>query len=196
MAAEPAAVGSGQRRAAEPAAAGGLRAPVPGRCGYFVERKKRFCKMIPAQGRRFCGEHGDQEVPGRRCRCPGALPARQADLVTGEGVVGPLGFGKGWEVLLRGLFYSPHVLAWGRGWHVSPKRAPKRRAMLAGLPRGLVRTVPSPAPGADRSVPCWAWRRQSQRSRAAPPDPGCCCSQSVRAVMVAVGVSASKPAPQ
>ncbi|XP_053893065.1 tRNA:m(4)X modification enzyme TRM13 homolog isoform X3 [Malaclemys terrapin pileata] len=56
--------------AAEPAAAGGLRAPVPGRCGYFVERKKRFCKMIPAQGRRFCGEHGHQEEENDRKRIP------------------------------------------------------------------------------------------------------------------------------
>ncbi|CAM4592508.1 unnamed protein product [Lepidochelys olivacea] len=70
MAAEPAAVGSGQRRAAEPGAAGRLRTPVPGRCGYFVERKKRFCKMIPAQGRRFCGEHGDQEEENDRKRIP------------------------------------------------------------------------------------------------------------------------------
>lgn len=46
--------------AAEP----GRGSPVPGRCAYFVERKKRFCKMIPASGRRFCGEHGQQEVPG------------------------------------------------------------------------------------------------------------------------------------
>ncbi|XP_038269268.1 tRNA:m(4)X modification enzyme TRM13 homolog isoform X2 [Dermochelys coriacea] len=70
MAAEPAAPGSGPRRAAEPAAAGGLRPPVPGRCGYFVERKKRFCKMIPAQGRRFCGEHGGQEEENDRKRIP------------------------------------------------------------------------------------------------------------------------------
>uniref|UniRef100_A0A674K0L9 tRNA:m(4)X modification enzyme TRM13 n=1 Tax=Terrapene triunguis TaxID=2587831 RepID=A0A674K0L9_9SAUR len=57
-------------RAAEPAAAGGLRVPVPGRCGYFVERKKRFCKMIPAQGRLFCGEHGHQEEENDRKRIP------------------------------------------------------------------------------------------------------------------------------
>uniref|UniRef100_A0A452IWZ8 tRNA:m(4)X modification enzyme TRM13 n=1 Tax=Gopherus agassizii TaxID=38772 RepID=A0A452IWZ8_9SAUR len=56
--------------AAEPAGAGGLRAPVPGRCGYFVERKKRFCRMIPAQGRRFCGEHGHQEEENDRKRIP------------------------------------------------------------------------------------------------------------------------------
>ncbi|XP_059677833.1 tRNA:m(4)X modification enzyme TRM13 homolog [Gavia stellata] len=43
---------------------------VPGRCAYFVERKKRFCKMIPAPGRRFCGEHGQQEVENDRKRIP------------------------------------------------------------------------------------------------------------------------------
>lgn len=48
--------------AARPGPAGG--SPGPGRCAYFVERKKRFCKMVPAAGRRFCGEHGQQEVPG------------------------------------------------------------------------------------------------------------------------------------
>lgn len=36
--------------------------PLPGRCAFFVQRKRRFCKMVPALGRRFCGEHGQQEV--------------------------------------------------------------------------------------------------------------------------------------
>ncbi|NXT17368.1 TRM13 enzyme, partial [Syrrhaptes paradoxus] len=44
--------------------------PAPGRCAYFVERKKRFCKMIPAPGRRFCGEHGQQEEENDRKRIP------------------------------------------------------------------------------------------------------------------------------
>ncbi|NWX43559.1 TRM13 enzyme, partial [Steatornis caripensis] len=44
--------------------------PVPGRCAYFVERKKRFCRMIPAPGRRFCGEHGQQEEENNRKRIP------------------------------------------------------------------------------------------------------------------------------
>ncbi|NXH19700.1 TRM13 enzyme, partial [Bucco capensis] len=44
--------------------------PVPGRCAYFVQRKKRFCKMIPAPGRRFCGEHGQQEKENDRKRIP------------------------------------------------------------------------------------------------------------------------------
>ncbi|XP_063154405.1 tRNA:m(4)X modification enzyme TRM13 homolog isoform X1 [Candoia aspera] len=42
----------------------------PGRCAYFVERKKRFCKMVPAPGRRFCGEHGAQEEDHKRKRIP------------------------------------------------------------------------------------------------------------------------------
>nr|XP_013224448.1 tRNA:m(4)X modification enzyme TRM13 homolog [Columba livia] len=44
--------------------------PVPGRCAYFVERKKRFCRMIPAPGRRFCGEHGQREEGNDRKRIP------------------------------------------------------------------------------------------------------------------------------
>ncbi|NXJ91764.1 TRM13 enzyme, partial [Corythaixoides concolor] len=44
--------------------------PVAGRCAYFVERKKRFCKMVPAPGRLFCGEHGQQEEENDRKRIP------------------------------------------------------------------------------------------------------------------------------
>ncbi|NXX43689.1 TRM13 enzyme, partial [Tricholaema leucomelas] len=44
--------------------------PLPGRCAYFVQRKNRFCKMIPAPGRRFCGEHGQQEKENDRKRIP------------------------------------------------------------------------------------------------------------------------------
>uniref|UniRef100_A0A8C6M1R6 Zinc finger CCCH-type TRM13 domain-containing protein n=1 Tax=Nothobranchius furzeri TaxID=105023 RepID=A0A8C6M1R6_NOTFU len=29
----------------------------PTRCVFFLQKKKRFCKMIVAKGRRFCGEH-------------------------------------------------------------------------------------------------------------------------------------------
>lgn len=53
--------------------------PEPGRCAYFVARKKRFCRMVPALGRRFCGEHGQQEVPGGEspggCGVPGGVGA-------------------------------------------------------------------------------------------------------------------------
>ncbi|XP_014794552.1 PREDICTED: tRNA:m(4)X modification enzyme TRM13 homolog [Calidris pugnax] len=54
------------------AGAGGtaMAAPEPGRCAYFVARKKRFCKMIPAPGKRFCGEHGQQEEENDRKRIP------------------------------------------------------------------------------------------------------------------------------
>lgn len=37
--------------------------PAEGRCSYFVEKKKRFCRMVAAAGKRFCGEHaGAAEV--------------------------------------------------------------------------------------------------------------------------------------
>lgn len=41
-----------------------MAAPEPGRCAHFVLRKRRFCRMIAAHGRRFCGEHGHEEVQG------------------------------------------------------------------------------------------------------------------------------------
>ncbi|XP_058664089.1 tRNA:m(4)X modification enzyme TRM13 homolog isoform X1 [Ammospiza nelsoni] len=44
--------------------------PQPGRCAHFVLRKKRFCRMIPAPGRRFCGEHGHEEEQNDRKRIP------------------------------------------------------------------------------------------------------------------------------
>ncbi|KAF1385192.1 hypothetical protein PFLUV_G00105170 [Perca fluviatilis] len=49
-----------------------MAAPLPGRCGFFVEKKKRFCKMIVARGKVFCGEHATQEEGGssRRIACP------------------------------------------------------------------------------------------------------------------------------
>ncbi|XP_055257854.1 tRNA:m(4)X modification enzyme TRM13 homolog isoform X4 [Moschus berezovskii] len=41
----------------------GTAFPEEGRCGYFVEKKKRFCRMVVAAGKRFCGEHaGASEV--------------------------------------------------------------------------------------------------------------------------------------
>ncbi|KAF7243411.1 hypothetical protein EYD10_10273 [Varanus komodoensis] len=59
------------------AAPGAAGSPQPGRCAYFVERKRRFCKMVPARGRRFCGEHGAhaeysnvvQKSPSVLCTC-------------------------------------------------------------------------------------------------------------------------------
>lgn len=41
----------------------GTDSPAEGRCGYYVEKKKRFCRMVVAAGKRFCGEHaGAAEV--------------------------------------------------------------------------------------------------------------------------------------
>ncbi|XP_070687915.1 tRNA:m(4)X modification enzyme TRM13 homolog [Pempheris klunzingeri] len=48
-----------------------MAAPTSDRCGFFVEKKKRFCKMSPARGGRFCGEHATMEGGGsRRVVCP------------------------------------------------------------------------------------------------------------------------------
>ena len=39
------------------------------RCGFYVKRKKRHCKMLPAKGNIYCAEHlcfqEDQEVLGQ-----------------------------------------------------------------------------------------------------------------------------------
>uniref|UniRef100_A0A3P8UKQ9 tRNA:m(4)X modification enzyme TRM13 n=1 Tax=Cynoglossus semilaevis TaxID=244447 RepID=A0A3P8UKQ9_CYNSE len=52
-------------------AASNMAAPLPGRCAFFVEKKKRFCKMIVGKGKKFCGEHADMSVDGsRRIVCP------------------------------------------------------------------------------------------------------------------------------
>ncbi|XP_053806260.1 tRNA:m(4)X modification enzyme TRM13 homolog isoform X2 [Vidua chalybeata] len=53
-----------------PAAAMAAPEPEPGRCAHFVLRKRRFCRMIPAPGRRFCGEHGHEEEQNDRKRIP------------------------------------------------------------------------------------------------------------------------------
>ncbi|XP_040264180.1 tRNA:m(4)X modification enzyme TRM13 homolog [Bufo bufo] len=47
--------------------------PVLGRCSHFVQRKKRYCKMIVGEGKKFCGEHAEngQEQSSRiRMPCP------------------------------------------------------------------------------------------------------------------------------
>ncbi|XP_055000994.1 tRNA:m(4)X modification enzyme TRM13 homolog isoform X2 [Sorex araneus] len=44
-----------------------------GRCGYFVEKKKRFCRMVVAAGKKFCGEHAgaaEEENSRKRILCP------------------------------------------------------------------------------------------------------------------------------
>ncbi|XP_071328953.1 tRNA:m(4)X modification enzyme TRM13 homolog isoform X2 [Trachinotus anak] len=50
-----------------------MAAPTPGRCGFFVEKKNRFCKMIVGRGKIFCGEHATMEEgssSSRRIICP------------------------------------------------------------------------------------------------------------------------------
>ncbi|XP_034356752.1 tRNA:m(4)X modification enzyme TRM13 homolog isoform X2 [Arvicanthis niloticus] len=47
--------------------------PTDGRCSYFVEKKKRFCRMVVAAGKRFCGEHAgsaEEENARKRILCP------------------------------------------------------------------------------------------------------------------------------
>ncbi|XP_061095158.1 tRNA:m(4)X modification enzyme TRM13 homolog isoform X1 [Conger conger] len=50
----------------------GVSAPLPGRCGFYVERKRRYCKMVVASGKTFCGEHANagQEDDRKRIPCP------------------------------------------------------------------------------------------------------------------------------
>lgn len=60
----PAGRGPNMAARGPPGAAMAAPEPEPGRCAHFVLRKKRFCRMIPAPGRRFCGEHGHEEVQG------------------------------------------------------------------------------------------------------------------------------------
>ncbi|CAJ1059527.1 tRNA:m(4)X modification enzyme TRM13 homolog [Xyrichtys novacula] len=48
-----------------------MAAPLPGRCGFFVEKKKRFCKMVVGKGKVYCGEHATMEKGvSRRIVCP------------------------------------------------------------------------------------------------------------------------------
>ncbi|MEJ1270900.1 tRNA methyltransferase 13 [Cricetulus griseus] len=47
--------------------------PAEGRCSYFVEKKRRFCRMVAAAGKRFCGEHAgaaEGENARKRILCP------------------------------------------------------------------------------------------------------------------------------
>ncbi|XP_049587011.1 tRNA:m(4)X modification enzyme TRM13 homolog isoform X1 [Syngnathus scovelli] len=47
-----------------------------GKCAFFVDKKKRFCKMVVAKGHKFCGEHANmdtnvyEEGCCRRIVCP------------------------------------------------------------------------------------------------------------------------------
>ncbi|KAI5609845.1 tRNA:m(4)X modification enzyme TRM13-like [Silurus asotus] len=50
----------------------GFVAPLPGRCAFYVAKKKRYCKMVVGKGKRFCGEHGnvDSDSDRKRIPCP------------------------------------------------------------------------------------------------------------------------------
>ncbi|MGH0132818.1 UNVERIFIED_CONTAM: hypothetical protein FKN15_050682 [Acipenser sinensis] len=48
--------------------ADGVNGPLLGRCGYFVERKKRYCKMVVAEGKTFCGEHANANKNAVCCK--------------------------------------------------------------------------------------------------------------------------------
>lgn len=39
-------------------------APPPNSCRFFVTKKKRFCKMIAASGKIYCGEHATMVSSG------------------------------------------------------------------------------------------------------------------------------------
>lgn len=43
----------------EGSTADGVSAPLPGRCAFYVVKKKRYCKMIVGSGKTFCGEHAN-----------------------------------------------------------------------------------------------------------------------------------------
>lgn len=128
--------------AAEP----GRGSPVPGRCAYFVERKKRFCKMIPASGRRFCGEHGQQEVPGlagRSSRLPS--PAGEDGLLaSGE----PRRLWEGW-----GRRISRRPAAGGPGVACPPElvlqQGQERQRLRLPLSPGCAKAV-----GSAQYLPC------------------------------------------
>ncbi|XP_060797199.1 tRNA:m(4)X modification enzyme TRM13 homolog isoform X2 [Neoarius graeffei] len=51
-------------------ASDGVSAPLPGRCGFYVAKKKRYCKMVAGNGRKFCGEHGNADPHCERKRIP------------------------------------------------------------------------------------------------------------------------------
>ncbi|CDQ69641.1 unnamed protein product [Oncorhynchus mykiss] len=50
--------------------ADGVSAPLPGRCAFYVEKKKRYCKMIVGSGKAYCGEHANAEKDCEKKRIP------------------------------------------------------------------------------------------------------------------------------
>jgi len=57
-----------------------IQRPEPGKCGFYVQRKKRFCRMVVKLGAQYCGEHtplpiteheiGDKPISELRVLCP------------------------------------------------------------------------------------------------------------------------------
>ena len=52
-----------------------IKPPVDGRCGFFVKRKQRYCKMLPAKGNKYCAEHLSEDteensLKRKRINCP------------------------------------------------------------------------------------------------------------------------------
>nr|XP_055074571.1 tRNA:m(4)X modification enzyme TRM13 homolog isoform X1 [Misgurnus anguillicaudatus] len=56
----------------EASKADGVLAPLPGRCAFYVTKKKRYCKMIVGKGKTLCGEHANagEETEKKRIPCP------------------------------------------------------------------------------------------------------------------------------
>ncbi|XP_051549825.1 tRNA:m(4)X modification enzyme TRM13 homolog isoform X1 [Myxocyprinus asiaticus] len=56
----------------EESTADGVSAPLPGRCAFYVVKKKRYCKMIVGNGKTFCGEHANagEDSEKKRIPCP------------------------------------------------------------------------------------------------------------------------------
>ncbi|XP_066503857.1 tRNA:m(4)X modification enzyme TRM13 homolog [Hoplias malabaricus] len=50
----------------------GVAGPLPGRCAFYVVKKKRYCKMVVGSGKTFCGEHAtsDNDSDRKRIPCP------------------------------------------------------------------------------------------------------------------------------
>ena len=46
-----------------------IKPATDGRCGFFVKRKQRFCKMLPAKGDNYCAEHLCEDKEKVRYNC-------------------------------------------------------------------------------------------------------------------------------
>lgn len=45
-------------------------------CAYFLQTKKRYCRMSVKTGRKFCGEHASLEAANQACPTSAATYAR------------------------------------------------------------------------------------------------------------------------